>query len=1098
MMDCQKIGNGLQVTDVGTSALHMVGYLGKNCNSAEVTPDGCCPACKKMGLMQHIRKYHINFEESIFLCENPQCIYPLGSAPLSTIIIPGVAKGHPSQGTCGKRKLLDRNLWTSPIEPCLKLTRTDDLMDTEQTVRSDLTPICSGNNLIRTWSEQSDFSQAKQPTSSDAAESINQKMGLDAQENSPEALNVQTQLLSDSETGSSASQDLQQSKSSLREPLWLQWRNTHALCWLDCILSTLVHLETLRIILTGVSKNTSVIQRLLTKYNQAAVLVNTCQRDELASEVPLDVLSRAESHLNEIRDFIFVQLQPLLKCKFGEEESPVFAFPLLLRKDHQIENLFVHSFSWKFECLQCGYHISNWCQQTMTTFTNIIPEWHPLNAVHLAPCNKCNHTSQRRKMVLEKISSVLMMHFVEGLPHNDLMAYSFQFQEYSYQITAVVQYQEKAKHFITWILTSDGMWLECDDLKGSYSRRHDSFGVPSAEVHIVIWERKPPQTTNYLDLQLQGEEAMNVSSMTAQSETPIKSSNDETADSAPSTCHKAVDMLNTHTEEIENLVSNQKNNLLQGLENLSDDDVITLNLVSIPLDSGGQPPEGRHIVENKQIITTDPQQLQESDQKGVCSLTSEGDVQKERAVVGNTSAPMHQGQPSDASNLVTMPSVILSNGKINFSSEVSLPQRTASAVTLVPVEESSSCHPKNPQKKISKTKLGNTVLGMSNVVESSQVIAINSHISAPSPQSPTFQSPSTNGIKSSVASWVNGLLGKYPSFMPKSVLVPNKAKNSKKVMPKEMNSSSLVRHAGHFSGFQAKSSEKCKVAALDSSCGALPTSSLTTFSVANVPIKNHVTDGNDKAVTKRAASLGAFTEQDKLKKAHNENQNPTSVENTEPFIDKTHQLRLTLLQQLNAKKEKLASLDKLVKAKKRYRNSSKKTTKDQTELGSQKQTEPLQTSLLNAQQMQTDVWDSKSANSPSTDMSQCSSSHYDDILSELLLSPATTVGSLEAPQEEECRYLEMGDGSSDTPICTDQNADLQVTDTDLSYFSPLKENGFEGHRDLLAIKSPLKKFSFESSAKQDLLDDLFSCSILNSVMTDTEDLHQFDESLLAW
>lgn len=43
----------------------------------------------------------------------------------------------------------------------------------------------------------------------------------------------------------------------------------------------------------------------------------------------------------------------------GEEESPVFAFPLLLRKDPHIENLFLHSFSWKFECLQCGYHINN-------------------------------------------------------------------------------------------------------------------------------------------------------------------------------------------------------------------------------------------------------------------------------------------------------------------------------------------------------------------------------------------------------------------------------------------------------------------------------------------------------------------------------------------------------------------------------------------------------------------------------------------------------------------------------------------------------------------------------------------------------------------
>lgn len=150
-------------------------------------------------------------------------------------------------------------------------------MDAEETFRSDLIPNCNGNNLIRTRSGQSDFSQAKQPSFSEKAESINQKMGSGAEEHSSEVLNVQAQLSSASEMAPSVSQVLQQRKPSLREPLWLQWRNAHALCWLDCILSILVHLETLRI-LTGISKNTSIIQSLLTKYNEAAVVVNTCQR----------------------------------------------------------------------------------------------------------------------------------------------------------------------------------------------------------------------------------------------------------------------------------------------------------------------------------------------------------------------------------------------------------------------------------------------------------------------------------------------------------------------------------------------------------------------------------------------------------------------------------------------------------------------------------------------------------------------------------------------------------------------------------------------------------------------------------------------------
>lgn len=49
-----------------------------------------------------------------------------------------------------------------------------------------------------------------------------------------------------------------------------------------------------------------------------------------------------------------------------------------------------------------------------------------------------------------------MLHFVEGLPHNNLKNYSFQFEEDTYQITSIVQYQTDKKHFITWSLNPDG------------------------------------------------------------------------------------------------------------------------------------------------------------------------------------------------------------------------------------------------------------------------------------------------------------------------------------------------------------------------------------------------------------------------------------------------------------------------------------------------------------------------------------------------------------------------------------------------------------------------------------------------------------------
>lgn len=55
-----------------------------------------------------------------------------------------------------------------------------------------------------------------------------------------------------------------------------------------------------------------------------------------------------------------------------------------------------------------------------------------------------------------RIPSILMIHFVEGLLHNNLRNYSFQFEKDFYEITSVIQYQTNKKHFITWALNPDG------------------------------------------------------------------------------------------------------------------------------------------------------------------------------------------------------------------------------------------------------------------------------------------------------------------------------------------------------------------------------------------------------------------------------------------------------------------------------------------------------------------------------------------------------------------------------------------------------------------------------------------------------------------
>lgn len=51
------------------------------------------------------------------------------------------------------------------------------------------------------------------------------------------------------------------------------------------------------------------------------------------------------------------------------------------------------------------------------------------------------------------------LHFVEGLPDNDMRNYAFSFKGMSYSVTTVIQYDQQLKHFVTWICHSDGRYF---------------------------------------------------------------------------------------------------------------------------------------------------------------------------------------------------------------------------------------------------------------------------------------------------------------------------------------------------------------------------------------------------------------------------------------------------------------------------------------------------------------------------------------------------------------------------------------------------------------------------------------------------------------
>ncbi|XP_056322428.1 SUMO-specific isopeptidase USPL1 [Danio aesculapii] len=280
----------------------------------------------------------------------------------------------------------------------------------------------------------------------------------------------------------------------------LFWKNEENMCWLDAMLVMLVHCRTIRETpcqgiklsdkLATVPCNDSVVWKLCWTYDKTCAYLKAKikQSEDNVLRVPAGVLDEAERRLSALRLSVFKLLQPTLKCEIGQQETPVFALPLLLRSDKWAQDIFQHTIRWEFKCTCCDFTVAESVEKTLTTLTCIVKDWHPLKANHRTQCNKCEHKNQRRKLVLEKLSSVFALHFVEGLPRKDLTKYEFTFQGLHYSVSTIIQYNKHLQHFVTWVRQSNGLWLELDDLKHPYSPTHKRLPFPSSEFHILFWE----------------------------------------------------------------------------------------------------------------------------------------------------------------------------------------------------------------------------------------------------------------------------------------------------------------------------------------------------------------------------------------------------------------------------------------------------------------------------------------------------------------------------------------------------------------------------------------------------------------------------------
>ncbi|NXQ64703.1 USPL1 isopeptidase, partial [Anthoscopus minutus] len=1091
-MDTQKTTNGLQVigegTGIGKSTLHMVGYLGKNCNPVETTAREHCPVCKEKGQIQGLRTYRLNFQESIFLCENPQCIYPLGYKPLNSIITSTGSKNHQVPSSHKKRKLSDTGDF-SAVQP--KQARTNNVLNVEHTINAD-SIVKHQNNLCIPKASLHDVLQNDRQNSGNQVGSCMQKVDFETstktnnyQESPPKTSIPKTQLLPKSELLSTASEiSVKEAKDSTNNrDLCLQWRNTHNLCWLDCILSALVHLETLKSALAEeYNDGKCLLRKLLTEYNQASVLLNTCKRSKVK-----DVLPKAESQLNEIRNMMLTEFQPQLRCELGNMENPVSALQLLLQVDQQAEKRFLHSFSWKSECIRCGHKYQDRLKKTLTTFTNVIPDWHPLNAVHIGPCNNCGNTSQRQQMVLEKLPSILTLHFVEGLPHNNLEKYSFQFEEDTYQITSVVQYQTDKKHFISWSLNPDGTWLERDDLKGPYCKSRKRFEVPPSEIYIVIWEKKASHVPEEQNSQFQSKNSEDFPLNNVHSNsTVLHCGFDNTVGTTPAE-HYKEDSVSTPDKK-QQQVPEDKSIIHHGLENLADDDPVTLMLEEV----------------DSELVDSEDKLLPNGRMVGN-NLDGWGTPQQEEPAF-SLSTPYTE-EFAGTSLTMNKKSTLYEN----FS--VCLPLEEVKPVNItpsVPKKHDSDSSDSSPSQLNDRTNLANREHGLnSELLHNKKLLAVENTIQK-SPDlknaSKTVVNPqvgsssgASNLVQPShkdrkggfVGSWVKKLLSKNTSFMPSSASAVKNERSCKTPSVQKISKVQLsVKGASNFGGFQSRATKKAietpKLLAPQSN-NTHPLSSFKGFSQSTcLTTANHTTVAGP-ACNKSESTLGTSGEVTQfLSPGYN------SGKAEESDSDKTKKLRLKLLKKLNAKKKKLASLDKLAVEQMKQEKPVRADVSAPSQTESQNESELLQ-SFLRELPYQIDVTGNESVFNSNTVPGCTGHDNTDEILAELL-SPASTVASLEAPKSEEERmYMEMVHSSVATTVPSENTSVPQaaVTSEDHNYYSPVKDTNSE----LDAInKHSVKKLSFESPTRDDILEDLFSISAPTSMAADI-DLPHFDETL---
>ncbi|CAL9685218.1 unnamed protein product [Knipowitschia caucasica] len=640
--------------DTGLEAVAspMVGYLGKVQERAASLDQ--CPWCCSKGLTYPLRSYRINLEESITLCTNPQCLFPLVSRPLEDVLSSLVlvepateddrnkpltlVDDKPSPSSPKRLSLeddlsktsspTDGSLHTSVVDPregpldaCetrplefqlnsrILGNNLDSCTDAQNISLDKADKVENASKTLHTIDSQEESSQGSER---DGENHCTNTVSLDGISSLPDGdvspppaqteatiepmLSAENTVALTDYVVNSEIKDISPEEKLVPAPVEIFWRNKKNLCWLDSLLVALVNLKSLRNLKPPAEPQQSPVWRVLSTCDEANAAIQSQQQPDKdgSMKVPRQLLKTVNTTLETLRMSVFDLLQPKLQCKLGQKESPVFALPLLLKLDPWLESSFQASFRWDFRCSSCKSSTRENLVKTLPSFTNIVPDWHPLRASHLAPCNNCHQKNQRRRMVLQGASPVFVLHFVEGLPDNNIQVYNFNFKKRHYSVTAVIQYSSHQEHFVTWVHRSDGSWLEFDDLKHPHCTSHQTFPVPAQEIHIVFWEEE------------QRQESRACSPSSTSTETPLSTNRihpsvkdldniaQELFQSSPdqSLLHpqNTSDIVDGISEQDASIMAEVdttigSTTLLETFEGLSHNDIVTLTLVDISEDS---------------------------------------------------------------------------------------------------------------------------------------------------------------------------------------------------------------------------------------------------------------------------------------------------------------------------------------------------------------------------------------------------------------------------------------------------------------------------------------------------------------------------------